>query len=143
MRNTTYTPTTLLNEQTLNNHKSALCSFGISTKGEEPNLPSLYYVYKRHKCIGKRRSTFMYCWVCQMLHRTFFKIISIYDIGGQNRASELLWYCYPMVGGCMNQVWILQHSKYLLEFINQCRTPRVIALKHLTFLPCLHNFSLH
>jgi hypothetical protein len=36
----------------------------------------------------------LYCWVCQMLHETSFQIINKYrySIGGQNRASELLWH---------------------------------------------------
>ena len=28
----------------------------------------------------------------QMLHETSFQIINMYSIGGQNRASELLWH---------------------------------------------------
>ena len=40
--NTTwYTPTTLTKEEILDNHRSVLCSFGISTKDEELDLPSL------------------------------------------------------------------------------------------------------
>ena len=27
-----------------------------------------------------------------MLHETFFQIINMYSIGGQNRALELLWH---------------------------------------------------
>ena len=32
--NPTYTPTTLMKEEILDNHRSVLCSFGISTKEE-------------------------------------------------------------------------------------------------------------
>jgi len=39
--NPTYTPTTLTKEEVLNNHRSVLYSFGISTKDEELDLPSL------------------------------------------------------------------------------------------------------
>ena len=38
--NPTYTPTTLTKEETLDNHKFVLCSFEISTKDEELDLPS-------------------------------------------------------------------------------------------------------
>jgi len=38
----TYTKTTLTKEEILDNHRSVLCSFGISTKDEELDLPSLY-----------------------------------------------------------------------------------------------------
>ena len=36
--NPTYTPTTLTKEEILDNHRSVLCSFGISTKDEELDL---------------------------------------------------------------------------------------------------------
>jgi hypothetical protein len=37
--NPTYTPTTLTKEEILDNHRSVLYSFGISTKDEELDLP--------------------------------------------------------------------------------------------------------
>ena len=46
--NPTYTPTTLTKKEILNNHKSVLCYFGISTKDEELDLPSLYWIPKLH-----------------------------------------------------------------------------------------------
>jgi len=42
--NPTYTLTTLTKEEILDNHRSVLCSFGISTKDEELDLPSLYWI---------------------------------------------------------------------------------------------------
>jgi hypothetical protein len=53
--NPTYTPTTLTKEEILDNHRSVLCSFGISTKDEELDLPSLYWIPKLHKCPFKQR----------------------------------------------------------------------------------------
>ena len=47
--NLTYTPTTLTNEAILDNHRSVLYSFGISTKDKELDLPSLYWISKLHK----------------------------------------------------------------------------------------------
>jgi hypothetical protein len=44
--NPTYTPTTHTKEEILDNHRSVLCSFGISTKDEELNLPSFYWIPK-------------------------------------------------------------------------------------------------
>jgi hypothetical protein len=52
--NPTYTPTTLTKEEILENHRSVLCSFGISTKDEELDLPSLYWIPKLHKCPFKQ-----------------------------------------------------------------------------------------
>jgi hypothetical protein len=82
--NPTYTPTTLTKDEILDNHRSVLCSFGISTKDEELDLPSLYWIPTQVPF-----QTALYCWVCQMLHETSFQIINIYSIGGQNRVSEL------------------------------------------------------
>jgi hypothetical protein len=53
--NPTYTPTTLTKEEILENHRSVLCSFGISTKDEKLDLPSLYWIPKLHKCPFKQR----------------------------------------------------------------------------------------
>jgi hypothetical protein len=63
---------------------SVLCSVEISTKDDEMDQPSLYWIPKLHKCPYK-----LYCWVCQMLHETSLQIINIYSISGHNRASEL------------------------------------------------------
>jgi hypothetical protein len=52
--NPTYTPATLTKEEILDNHTSGLCSFGISTKDEELDLPSLYKIPKLHKCPFKK-----------------------------------------------------------------------------------------
>ena len=52
--NPAYTPTTLTKEKILDNHRSVLCSFGISNKDEELDLPSLYWIPKLHKCPFKQ-----------------------------------------------------------------------------------------
>jgi len=65
-------------EEILDNYRSVLCYFGISTKDEELDLPSLLDSLITQVSF----QTAVYCWVCQMLHETSF----------QNRASELLWH---------------------------------------------------
>jgi hypothetical protein len=55
--NPTYTPTTLTKEEILDNHGSVLCSFEISTKDEELDLPSLYWIPKLHRCPLKPKRT--------------------------------------------------------------------------------------
>ena len=86
--NPTYTVTTLAKVEILDNHMSVLCTFGISTKDEELDLPLLYWISKLHKCPYKHRWRYI---TCQMLHETSFQIINIYSTRGQKRASELLW----------------------------------------------------
>jgi hypothetical protein len=49
--NPTYTPMTDAKEEVLDNHRCDLCSFGISTKDEELDLPSLYKIPKLHNAI--------------------------------------------------------------------------------------------
>jgi hypothetical protein len=51
--NPTFIPTTLTKEEILDNHRSVLCSFGISTKDEELDLPLLYWIPKlRDRCLA-------------------------------------------------------------------------------------------
>jgi hypothetical protein len=45
----TYIQTTLTKEDILDNHRPVLCSFGISTKDEELDISSLYWIPKLHK----------------------------------------------------------------------------------------------
>jgi hypothetical protein len=85
--NPTYTPTKHTKEEILDNHRSVLYFFGISTKNKELDLPSLYWIPKLHKIFFQ---TALYCWICQMLTKTSVRIINIYFISGQNRASELM-----------------------------------------------------
>ena len=53
--NPTYTPTTLTKEEILADLMSVLCSFEISTKDDEMDQPSLYWIPKLHKCPYKQR----------------------------------------------------------------------------------------
>ena len=83
LSNPTYIPTTHTKEEILDNHRSVLCSFGISTKDEELDLPSLYWIpkrpFKQVLLLGLPNAT-----------QISFQIINMYSVGGQNRASELL-----------------------------------------------------
>ena len=55
LENPTYTLTTFTKEEILDNHRSVLCSFGISIKDEELDLPPLYWIPKLHKFPYKQR----------------------------------------------------------------------------------------
>jgi len=110
--NPTYTPTTLTKEEILDNHRSVLCSFGISTKDEELDLPSLYWIPKIHKCPFKQRymdgsaksST-------KPLSKLLTCILSAVKTG-------LLSYCDTSYSrGGVNQMRILKISKDLLEYM--------------------------
>ena len=102
--NPTYTPTTLTKEEILDNHRSVLCSFGISTKDEELDLPSLYWIPKLHKCPFKK------CYIAGF-SKLLTCILSAVKSGLQS-------YCDTSYSrGGVNQMWILKNSKDLLEYI--------------------------
>ena len=44
-----------MKEEIPDNHRSVLCSFGISTKDEGLDLPSLYWISELHNCSYKQR----------------------------------------------------------------------------------------
>jgi hypothetical protein len=44
-----YIPTTLTKEEIMDKYRPVLCSFGISAKDEELDLPSLYWIPKLRK----------------------------------------------------------------------------------------------
>jgi hypothetical protein len=110
--NPTYTPTTLTKEEVLNNHRSVLYSFGISTKDEELDLPSLYWIPKLHKCPFKQRyiSGFAKC-STKPLSKLLTCILSAVKTGLQS------YYDTSYSRGGVNQMWILKNSKDLLEYI--------------------------
>ena len=108
-----YTPTTLTKEEILDNHRSVLCfycSFGISTKDEELDLPSLYWIPKLHKCPFKQRyiAGSAKC-STKPLSKLLTCILSAVKTGLQS-------YCDTSYSrGGVNQ--ILKNSKDLLEYI--------------------------
>jgi hypothetical protein len=110
--NPTYTPTTLTREEILDNHWFVLCSFGISTKDEELDLPSLYWIPKLHKCPFKQRYIAGSA-KCSLkpLSKLLTCILSAVKTGLQS-------YCDTSYSrGGVNQMWILKNSKDLLEYI--------------------------
>jgi hypothetical protein len=110
--NPTYTPTTITKEEILDNHRSILYSFGISTKDEELDLPSLYWIPKLHKCPFKQRY-FTGSAKCSTkpLSKLLTCILSAVKTGLQS-------YCDTSYSrGGVNQLWILKNSKDLLEYI--------------------------
>ena len=110
--NPTYTPTTLTKEAILDNHGSLLYFFGIKTKDEQLDLPSLYWIPLLHKGSCKQ------CYVAgsakcstKPLSKLLTCILSAVKTGLQS-------YCdtsYSRSG--VNQMWILKYSIYLLEYI--------------------------
>ena len=94
------------------NYRSVLCSFGISTKDEELDLPSLYWIPKLHKCPFKQRyiAGSAKC-STKPLSKLLTCILSAVKTGLQS-------YCDTSYSrGGMNQMWILKNSKDLFDYI--------------------------
>ena len=110
--NPTYTPTTHTKEEILDNRRSVLCSFKISTKDEELDLPSLHWIPKLHKCPFKQRySAGSAKCSTKPLSKLLTCILSAVKTGLQS-------YCDTSYSsGGVNQMWILQTFKDMLEFI--------------------------
>jgi hypothetical protein len=110
--NPTYTPTTLTKEEILDNHRSVLCSFGISTKDEELDLPSVYWIPKLHKCPFKQRYI---AGSAKCTTKPLSKLLICILPAVKTRLQS---YCDPSYSrGGVNQMWILKNSKDLLEYI--------------------------
>ena len=90
------------------------CSFGISTKDEELDLPSLYWIPKLHKCPYKQ-SYIAGSSKCSTkpLSKLLTSILSAIKDGLQSyRTCETAYF-----RGGVNKMWILKNSKDLLEYI--------------------------
>ena len=95
-----------------------LCSFGISTIDEELDLPSLYWIPKLHKCPFKQRyiAGSAKC-STRPLSKLLTCILSAVKTGLQS-------YCDTSYSKrCVNQMWILKNSKYMLEYIQSRSLP--------------------
>ena len=110
--NPTYTPTTLTKEEILDNHRSVLCSFGISTKDEELDLPSLYWIPKLHKCSFKQRYIAGYA---KCSTKPLSKLLTC--ILSAVKTDLQIYFDTGYSRGVVNQMWILKNSKDLLEYI--------------------------
>jgi hypothetical protein len=110
--NPTYTRTTLAKEEILDNHRSVLYSFGISTKDEELHRASLYWIPKLHKCPFKQ-SYLDGSTKCSTkpLSKLLSCILSVVN-------TVLQSYCDTSYSkGCVNQMWILKNSEDQLEYM--------------------------
>jgi hypothetical protein len=115
-------------EEILDNHRSVLCSFGISTKDGELDLPSLYWIpkllkcpFKQHYIVGSNKCS------TKPLSKLLTCILSAVKTGLQS-------YCDTSYSsGGMNQMWILKNSKNLLEYIQSMSLSSCNSIKTLDF----------
>jgi len=99
-------------KEILDNQQSVLWSIDISTKDEELDLPSLYWIPKLNKCHFKQH----YCRVCQMPHEVSFQMIICIPLAVKTGFQSYCDISYSMGG--VNQMWILKKNSIdLLEYI--------------------------
>jgi hypothetical protein len=105
-------PTKLTKEEILVNHRSFLCSFAISTKDEELDLPSLYRIPKLHKCSFKQRYI---AGSAKCSTKPLYKLLTFVLTAVKTGLQSYCDTSYSRDG--VNQMWILKKSKDLLECI--------------------------
>jgi len=127
--NPTYTPSTLVKEEILDNHRSILCFFWISTK-DALDHPSLW-IPKLHNCPYKQRDIAgsAKC-STKPVSKWLISILSAVKTGLQS------YYDTSYSRGGVNQMWILKNSKDLLEYIqsrslSSCNSIKVFDLSTL------------
>ena len=108
--NPTYTLTNLTVPEILDNHKSVLRSFGISTDDSDLDLPYIYWIPKMHKNPYKHR-------FIAGSSRCSTKPLSILLTKILTRIKHgLQTYCETLHSRSgINQMWILKNSKELLD----------------------------
>ncbi|KAK3087812.1 hypothetical protein FSP39_010974 [Pinctada imbricata] len=126
--NPTYTPTNLSASEIIDNHKSALASFGFNMNNLDLDLPYLYCIPKMHKNPYKQRfiagssksST-------KSVSILLTKVLSEIKSGLQKYCSTV----YSRSG--INQLWILKNSKEILEHLKSTHFRRVHSIKAFDF----------
>jgi hypothetical protein len=109
--NLTNTSTTHTKEKILDHHRSVFCSFGISTKDEELDLPSLYWIPKLQKCPFRQRYT---AGSAKCSTKPLFKVLTCILSAVK---TGLQSYCDTSYSrGSVNQMCILKNSKYFLVY---------------------------
>ena len=108
-RNTTYSLSTLSDEDIFTNHSSVLTTFGIPLKEIDKTLPMLYWIPKLHKNPYKQR------FIAGSSKCTTKRLSQLLTIILTTIKNGLFRYCdkvYETSG--LNQMWILKNSKELL-----------------------------
>ena len=127
--NPTYTPMTLRKEEILDKHRPVLCSFGISTKDEELDFPSLYWMHQLHKCPYKQLYiTGSAKYSTKPLTKSLTYILLAVKI-------ELL--LHWLLNGQYESDVDSENNK---DMYSQGPSSHAIALKHLTLLPFTQLF---
>ena len=126
--NPTYSLTDLSASEVLDNHKSVLTSFGINPNEDELDLPYVYWIPKMHKNLYKHRfiaGSAKYS--TKPLSILLTKLLTHIKQG-------LHKYCETAYSrSAVNQMWILENSKELLEHLKSPNFNHVTSIKSFDF----------
>ena len=124
----TYQRTNLSKSEILLNHRSVLSSFGVNTKDDDIDLPSLYWIPKLHKDPYKQRfiAGSSSC-STKPMSKLLTSILTTVKEG-------LKKYCNSIYSHCgINQMWILKNSKELLDNLQSQSLNSIHSIKTYDF----------
>ena len=126
----TYQRTNLSKSEILINHRSVLSSFGVNTKDDDIDLPSLYWIPKLHKYPYKQRfiAGSSSC-STKPLSKLLTSILTTVKEGLKKYCNSI----YLHSG--INQMWILKNSKELLDNLQSHSLNSIHSIKTYDFRP--------
>ena len=124
----TYQRTNLSKSEILINHRSVLSSFGVNTKDDDIDLPSLYWIPKLHKDPYKQRfiAGSSRC-STKPLSKLLTSILTAVKEGLKKYCNSI----YSHSG--INQMWILKNSKELLDNLQSHSLNSIHSIKTYDF----------
>ena len=123
-----YTPTNLNKKEVIDNHTTALMSFGLEIKEQNSELPLLYWIPKLHKRPYKQR------FIAGSSKCSTKPLSALLTTLLGKIKDNLHSYCdtiYERSG--MNQMWILKNSKELLEKLSISQFTHISSIKTFDF----------
>ena len=126
----TYQCTNLSKSEIQIYHRSVLSSFGVNTKDDDTDLPSLYWIPKLHKDKYKQRliAGSSSC-STKPLSKLLTSILTTVKEGLKKYCDVI----YSHSG--INQMWILKNSKELLDNLQSHSLTSIHSIKHMIFRP--------
>ena len=132
----TYTAITLSKIEIVENHISARSSFGLSTKDDDCDLPSMYWISKLNKNPYKQRYI---AGSAKCTTKPLFKFLTSILTAVKEGLQSYHDTCYSRSD--INSMWILKNSKDLLETLNSSLLSEYNSIKSNDFSSVYTNIS--
>ena len=124
----TYQRTNLTKSEILINHRSVLSSFGVNTKDDDIDLPSLYWIPKLHKDPYKQR---FIAGSSSCSPKPLSKLLTSILTAAKEGLKKYSDVIYSHSG--INQIWILKNSKELLDNLQSHSLTSIHSIKTYDF----------